>query len=161
MKLLTKELEKKFEKYPLYSQDGKGLDAEVIAKFYNPYGHGTWLITEGDKQEDGDYLMFGYVQLSNPHDAEFGYVTLKQLESIEIKAKLNGIPFTIGSIERDIHLPEHCNLKTGYGIKWYWSTSVFNRYARRNWWSLWRWRNRNLKRAMLALFWQRKELPIW
>lgn len=69
MKLLTKELEKKFEKYPLYSQDGKGLDAEVIAKFYNPYGHGTWLITEGDKQEDGDYLMFGYVQLSNPHDA--------------------------------------------------------------------------------------------
>ena len=55
--------------------------------------------------------MFGYVQLSNPHDAEFGYVTLKQLESIEIKAKLNGIPFTIGSIERDIHLPEHCNLK--------------------------------------------------
>ena len=101
MKLLTKELEKKFEKYPLYSQDGKGLDAEVIAKFY----------TEGDKQEDGDYLMFGYVQLSNPHDAEFGYVTLKQLESIEIKAKLNGIPFTIGSIERDIHLPEHCNLK--------------------------------------------------
>lgn len=37
--------------------------------------------------------MFGYVQLSNPHDAEFGYVTLKQLESIEIKAKLNGIPF--------------------------------------------------------------------
>ena len=111
MKLLTKELEKKFEKYPLYSQDGKGLDAEVIAKFYNPYGHGTWLITEGDKQEDGDYLMFGYVQLSNPHDAKFGYVTLKQLESIEIKAKLNGIPFTIGSIERDIHLPEHCNLK--------------------------------------------------
>lgn len=92
-------------------RDGKGLDAEVIAKFYNPYGHGTWLITEGDKQEDGDYLMFGYVQLSNPHDAEFGYVTLKQLESIEIKAKLNGIPFTIGSIERDIHLPEHCNLK--------------------------------------------------
>ena len=108
---VNKRLEKKFEKYPLYSQDGKGLDAEVIAKFYNPYGHGTWLITEGDKQEDGDYLMFGYVQLSNPHDAEFGYVTLKQLESIEIKAKLNGIPFTIGSIERDIHLPEHCNLK--------------------------------------------------
>ena len=29
MKLLTKEL----EKYPLYSQDGKGLDAEIIAKF--------------------------------------------------------------------------------------------------------------------------------
>ena len=67
MKLLTKELEKKFEKYPLYSQDGKGLDAEVIAKFYNPYGHGTWLITEGDKQEDGDYLRHLSILINNLH----------------------------------------------------------------------------------------------
>ena len=111
MKLLTEELEMEFEKYPLYSQDGKGLNAEVIAKFYNPYGHGTWLITEGERQDNGDYLMFGHVQLSNPHEAEFGYVTLKELESIEIKAKLNGIPFTIGSIERDTYLPKYCNLK--------------------------------------------------
>ena len=29
MKLLTEELEMEFEKYPLYSQDGKGLNAEV------------------------------------------------------------------------------------------------------------------------------------
>ena len=29
MKLLTKELEKKLEKHPLYSQDGKGKDAEA------------------------------------------------------------------------------------------------------------------------------------
>lgn len=56
MKLLTKELEKNFEKYPLYSQEEKGLDAEVIAKFYNPYGHGTLLITEGEKQEDGEKI---------------------------------------------------------------------------------------------------------
>lgn len=30
MRLLTKDLEKKFEEYPLYSQDGKMGDAKVI-----------------------------------------------------------------------------------------------------------------------------------
>lgn len=43
--LMTKELEKQFENYPLGSQDGKGEDAEVIVKYFNPCGRGTWLIT--------------------------------------------------------------------------------------------------------------------
>lgn len=47
MKLITKELEKIFEKYPIGSQDGLGGNAKVIAKFFNPVGVGTWLITEG------------------------------------------------------------------------------------------------------------------
>ena len=33
MKLITKEIEKKFENFPLYSQNGKGLNAEVLVKF--------------------------------------------------------------------------------------------------------------------------------
>ena len=53
MKLMTKELEKKFEKYPLYSQEGKCDDAEVVVAYFNPCGAGTWLITEGEKQDDG------------------------------------------------------------------------------------------------------------
>ena len=60
MKLMTKELEKKFEKYPLYSQEGKYDDAEVIVAYFNPCVAGTWLITEGEKQDDGDWLFFGY-----------------------------------------------------------------------------------------------------
>ena len=60
MELMTKELENKFEKYPLYSQDGKIEEAKVIAKYFNPCGAGTWLITEGEKQSDGDWLFFGY-----------------------------------------------------------------------------------------------------
>ena len=59
MKLWTKELEQRAEQFPLGSQDGKGLDATVFVKFYNPYGSGSWLITESEKQEDGDYLLFG------------------------------------------------------------------------------------------------------
>ena len=63
MKLITKELEKLFEKYPLGSQEDMGGSAKVIAKFFNPTGVGTWLITEGNKLEDGDYEMFGYCHL--------------------------------------------------------------------------------------------------
>ena len=54
---MTKELEKKFEKYPLYSQDGMGGKAKVLVKYFNPVGAGTWLITEGNKLENGDYEM--------------------------------------------------------------------------------------------------------
>ena len=46
MKLLTKEIISKFEKHPIGSQDGKGMDAEVLVKYFNPCDAGTWLITE-------------------------------------------------------------------------------------------------------------------
>lgn len=38
MKLMSKELEEIFEKYPIGSQDGLGGKAKVIAKFFNPVG---------------------------------------------------------------------------------------------------------------------------
>jgi hypothetical protein len=59
MKLMTQRLEKTLKSYPIGSQEGKGMDALVIAKYFNPCGVGTWLITEGEKQEDGDWLFFG------------------------------------------------------------------------------------------------------
>jgi len=93
MKLMTKALEKKFEKFPLYSQDGMGEEAEVVVKFFNPYGRGTWLITEGEKQENGDWLFFGYCHI---YDWEWGDVLLSQLQEIKIQ------PFGLG-IERDLH----------------------------------------------------------
>lgn len=78
MKLLTKEIERKFEKHPLYSQDGKGLDAEVLVKYFDPCGAATWLITEARKCEDGDYEMFGYITLG--YEWEWGYVMLSELQ---------------------------------------------------------------------------------
>lgn len=93
MKLMTKELEKTFNNHPLYSQDGKGFDAKVLVKYFNPIGAGTWLITEGEKQDDGDWLLFGYCHL---FEWEWGYVSLKDLEII-------ALPFGM-TIERDIHL---------------------------------------------------------
>ena len=95
MKLMTKELEEKFKGYPLYSQDGKGKDAKIVVKYFNPFGRGTWLITEGEKQDDGDWLLFGYCHI---FCWEWGYITLSELESV-------------GYIERDLHLKDGTKIK--------------------------------------------------
>lgn len=93
MMLMTKELEQELMKYPIGSQDGKGMDAKVIVKYFNPCGIGTWLITEGEKQENGDWLLFGYCHL---FEWEWGYVTLSELESVTL-------PFGL-SIERELYV---------------------------------------------------------
>ena len=98
MKLMTKELEDRFKKYPLYSQDGLGGDSKVIAKFFNPVGSGTWLAIEGSKQENGDYMFFGYCMLGDPEMAEMGYFSLNEIENIKL-------PFGLG-IERDLYFGE-------------------------------------------------------
>lgn len=89
---MTKELEKQFEKYPIGSQDGLGGEAEVVVKYFNPCGTGTWLITEGEKQDNGDWILFGYCHL---YEWEWGYVSLSELESIEL-------PFGL-KIEREMY----------------------------------------------------------
>lgn len=92
MRLMTKEIERELQKSPLYSKDGQGENAEVVVKYFNPCGAGTWLITEGEKQEDGDWLMFGMCHI---FEWEWGYVLLSELESVKL-------PFGLG-IERDLY----------------------------------------------------------
>lgn len=102
MRLMTKVIEKKLEKYPLYSQDGVK-DKKFICKFFNPNGSGTWLVCEGEKQPDGDWLFFGKVSLG--YGAEWGYFRLSDLQGtfkqrISINGKIYEIPT---QIERDLH----------------------------------------------------------
>lgn len=80
-KIFTKEIEKRLEKFPLYSQEDKGEDATVVLKVFNPYGSGTWLVTEGEKQENGDWLLFGYNHI---REWEWGYVLLSELVDCRI-----------------------------------------------------------------------------
>ncbi len=90
MKLLTKEIIKKLPK--LYAtEDIDLLDKEVVCKFFNPCGLGTWYAIEG-QEVDGDFIFFGLVDL---HEKEFGYFSLNELQAIKL-------PFGL-SIERDIH----------------------------------------------------------
>lgn len=91
MKLLTKKIEEKLAKFPLYSTDGHK-EKEVIVKFFNPYGAGRWYVCEGEKQENGDWLFFGLVELI---EKEWGYFTLSELQSIPTPCNLG--------IERDLH----------------------------------------------------------
>ena len=91
MKLLTKEIRDKLPK--LYANDNKKPeDVKIIVKFFSPVGSWTWYATEGEKQENGDYLFFGFVAGDFP---DLGYFSLKELESVKL-------PFGLG-IERDLH----------------------------------------------------------
>ena len=93
-KLITKADEKKFERFPMKSQDGKGGDAEVLVKFFYPYGSGTWLVTEAEKQEDGTWLFFGAAHI---HEWEWGYFSEAELRSV--------IKFGRPAIERERYAP--------------------------------------------------------
>jgi len=79
MKIITKEIEKLMDKYPLYSQDGKGDNAKVLFKAFNPYGAESWYVLEASKPyEDGDRELF---VLSNDGfgGCEYGYMMLSDI----------------------------------------------------------------------------------
>lgn len=102
MELLTDELKKVFEEYPLYSQEDKEKDSKVICKYFFPSGRATFYATEGQPQEDGDFLFFGYVVI---FEGEFGYFTLSQLEEIKIPVEIEGLGSGLVTMERDLYFP--------------------------------------------------------
>jgi hypothetical protein len=101
MLLMTKEIEEALNKHPIGSQDGKGMNAKVLVKFFGGSA-ATWLITEGEPRPNGDWLLYGFVTLGLPDEFEsgkllweWGYVTLNQLKGVRFP------PFGL-PIERDI-----------------------------------------------------------
>ena len=97
MKLITKALIKKLPKF--YSTEK--LDEskkKAIIKYFSPVGRFTWYVIEGEVHEDGDILFFGYVKGNDPMDDEYGYFSLKELESITLPWGLK--------IERDLHFKD-------------------------------------------------------
>lgn len=96
MKLLTEEIISKFEAHPFGSQDEKGLDAEVLVKYFNPCGRGTWLITEAERDGD-DWRLYG---LCNIFEWEWGWLLLSMLELVRLPSGL--------SIERDLYSGGKC-----------------------------------------------------
>ena len=73
---MTKQIERQLAKYPIYSQEKKGDEAVAVCKFFSPVGSYTWYVTEGEKQENGDWTFFGLVE--NDYGREYGYFTLKE-----------------------------------------------------------------------------------
>ena len=97
MKMITKEIEKLMDKYPLYSQDGKGKDAKVLFKVFNPYGAMTWYVLEAsEKLEDGDRELF--VLTDNGYETEYGYMMLSDLTETKVNVYGCKLP-----LERDMY----------------------------------------------------------
>jgi hypothetical protein len=92
MKLLTKELEKRF------TQVGSQVEAKdplILAKYFNPTGAGTWYATEYDPSQR---IFFGYVSIFGDWNDEWGSFSLDELESYKGR-------FGLG-IERDLYFDE-------------------------------------------------------
>ena len=95
MKLMTTEIGDKLRQFGYLPDIDNWMDADVIVKYFNPCGAGTWLIVSGEER-DGDWILFGYVTLGA--EWEWGPVSLSDLE------KYKG-PFGLG-IERDLYCGE-------------------------------------------------------
>ena len=92
MKMITKEIEKTMARFPLYSQDGKGNDAKVLFKVFNPYGGQSWYVLEaGDVQDDGDRELFALC--TNGGDYEYGYLMLSDLTDTRVNVFGHKLPF--------------------------------------------------------------------
>jgi len=123
MKLMTKEIEKRFK--AIGSQDIDVVkDPIVVVKFFYPAGAGTWWAIELEEYrlknnkdqwkytndfnvkekaiKNGykldDIIFFGYASIFGDHNDEWGSFSLKELENFKGK-------FGLG-IERDLHCGE-------------------------------------------------------
>jgi Protein of unknown function (DUF2958) len=97
MKMITKAIEARLAKAPLYSGDGQDL-APVIVKFFTPDSNWTWFVLEAGSDGD-DWRFFGLV---DGHEKELGYFTLSELQSAKGPLGLR--------IERDLYFD-------GYSVK--------------------------------------------
>jgi Protein of unknown function (DUF2958) len=70
----------------LYAQDGKGYEATVFAHYF--VSGCDWLVTEYDPEDD---LAFGWACLNGDRqNAELGYVSLAELETVRAPVVING-----------------------------------------------------------------------
>jgi len=85
-----------------YEQSG-GADTDPwpVVKFFCPWGAATWLISEAECMEDGDYMLFGLCDLGHG-SPELGHVALSNLQG------LRG-PWGL-TIERDLHFTPNKSL---------------------------------------------------
>ena len=62
MNLLTDEIKQALP--DLYTTEDTPTDQkEIVCKFFNPVGLGTWYVVEGSEDANGDWTFFGLVDL--------------------------------------------------------------------------------------------------
>ena len=80
MMLITKEIKDRLPK--LYATEGTPVEEKIVqAKWFDPYGSAYWLLVEGEEQQNGDWLLFGYAELL-PGCGEWGYFSKREIEGL-------------------------------------------------------------------------------
>ena len=96
MDLLTTEVCAVLARFPLGSQEGRGMDALVVVKYFFPAGRYTLYVTEAEFDGD-DAQLFGYcLSPFGEESDEWGYASLAELRSLRVRGL---------TMERDIHFP--------------------------------------------------------
>lgn len=78
MKLITKEVEKAFEKQG-YTGNKSMEDIKIVMKLFNPSGAGTWYVYE---KVDED-IYWAFANLGDPQMAECGTVSMNELRAFK------------------------------------------------------------------------------
>lgn len=100
MRLVTSEIKKAMQKFPIYSQDKAKGNAKVIARYF--VSNCTWYVLESEKDCDE---VFGLADIGQ--GLEYGYFCMSELESIELTGKLrigNKILEYPLRVERDLQI---------------------------------------------------------
>lgn len=100
--LVTKAIEDAIRRTPYGTSDGLRGAAKVIARYFNPYGGGTWYVLEGAHGEgeewDGD-RVYGFV--TRVETPEYGELSLEDFKKVRVKVSMMGVTQEL-PLERDI-----------------------------------------------------------
>lgn len=96
MDLLPLTVRAALARFPLGSQERRGMDAVIVIKYFFPAGRYTFYVTEAEFEDD-DVRLFGYcLSPFGPDCDEWGYASLAELRSLRVRGL---------TIERDLHFP--------------------------------------------------------
>jgi hypothetical protein len=91
MILITKAIEARTP--ALYATEDKDTHSTMVtAKFFFPYGTGTWYMTEYDPDTR---MAFGLCDIGNP---ELGYFSIGELEANRIERDMHFTPTSLASV---------------------------------------------------------------
>ena len=103
MIILTEEIEKKIPH--IYSTDiviAKRIEnIDIILRFFCPQNNWEWFVTEGEKDNEGNWIFLGFVKKNFKEWASF---TLKDLENFESKTGFQVVrdPYFLNKKIKDI-----------------------------------------------------------
>lgn len=110
--LLTEEIKARLQDFPIYSQDGKKGEAEVLVKYYLPQTAWAWYVLEAKPMGD-TWELYGITISPQIPAGEYGYFMLSELENIclDIPVKDAKTGEVIGTLPLCVDIDKYFNGK--------------------------------------------------